>query len=254
MTITKKSISIWSISLKEFDSDLYSWKWLVDDATLSRIKLMRDKLSENHLKSQIILRLILFYYLQIAPHKIEFSKNAYGKPSLKTDYNYPPIHFNISHSGDILILAFSMNASIGIDVEIVRNISELNGVINMACTDFEQETIKNLKRSEQNNHFLKLWTSKEAFIKAIGLGLSFPLKNLEIIFSEKFIPCGVRVFNTEYEEKKTSFFYTEVENKYCFSCVSLGKELLFKEHFNRDLEKVISSIGEHNNLSSNKWA
>lgn len=103
--------------------------------------------------------------------KAEFSYNMYGKPYLK---NYPEIFFSISHTDSLVICAIS-DTEIGADCEKISRYDE--GVAEMICT--QKEYIALEKAHCKVEAFFKLWTLKESYIKAVGTGLSFPLKNIE---------------------------------------------------------------------------
>ena len=95
--------------------------------------------------------------------------NSYGKPFIE---GYP--YFNLTHAGEIVALA-SWGNEVGIDIEVIKEID---------LRDFETEMTtmewKRIKQSADINSFYKLWTQKEAVVKALGKGLSVPLKEFEI--------------------------------------------------------------------------
>ena len=106
---------------------------------------------------------------------IEYGNN--GKPSLK---DYPQIHFNISHSGELAIAAFS-DSEIGCDIEQVRKLKE--SVLN-SC--FTNEEISYINNSEDKDFaFTEIWTLKESFLKCLGLGIAFKLNKFSVIKNGK---------------------------------------------------------------------
>ncbi len=122
------------------------------------------------------LRLLLEHYLQRAASSFEFDLNAYGKPSLRSG----EIEFNLSHSGNIALCAFSKHSKIGVDTEFMRN--DVNPV-ELAEQFFSPHEIKCLQQADpldRLDRFYRCWTRKEAFVKAHGEGLSIPLDSFSV--------------------------------------------------------------------------
>ena len=90
------------------------------------------------------------------------------------------LHFNISHSNDIALLAFGKSYPIGIDVEFRRKNIEITEITKKFFTANEANAINGLSPELQVEHFFNYWTCKEAFIKAIGEGLSYSLSKFEV--------------------------------------------------------------------------
>jgi 4'-phosphopantetheinyl transferase len=98
-------------------------------------------------------------------------KNLYGKPSLR---NFPFLHYNISHSENYVVCIISDSRAVGIDVEKIRGFNPY--AAKKVCSLKELNNIYSKRDSDKE--FFRLWTLKESYIKAIGLGLSFPMKNV----------------------------------------------------------------------------
>jgi len=103
--------------------------------------------------------------------RLEFQYNQYGKPYIK---EYPNIFFSISHTDGLALCAIS-DAEIGADCEKIGNYDD--GVAKMISSTNEYEYLN--KTNDKNRMFFKLWTLKESYIKAIGMGLSMPLNSFE---------------------------------------------------------------------------
>ena len=106
-----------------------------------------------------------------------FSFNEFGKPFIQ-DNKYG-LQFNLSHCDDLIVFAFSRGNEIGVDIERIKKMEDMEGVANLCFTKFETEWMKNSKSSIET--FYKIWTIKEAFIKAIGRGFSFSPKDIELV-------------------------------------------------------------------------
>ncbi len=131
------------------------------------------------LMADVLVRYVIAEELKISNEKIEFGVNKYGKPFLKGNRNF---HFNVSHSGDWIVCAAD-NKPVGIDVEKIGPVE-----LEIAAQFFSDEEYKMLiakSPEDRQNFFFDLWTLKESYIKAIGKGLSIPLKSFTINFPDK---------------------------------------------------------------------
>lgn len=121
----------------------------------------------------------------IPESKQEFFYNKYGKPSLKDSCG---CHFNISHCEELAVCATAENP-IGVDAEKIRRFPER--VLRRCFTEREIKFVR--ESSSPETAFFQLWTLKESFVKAIGKGLSYPLKKAEFIIENNHITV-----NSEY--------------------------------------------------------
>lgn len=113
------------------------------------------------------------------------TKNRYGKPSL-TDF--PNIKYNISHADGISACIVS-EYECGIDCENVREYRPQ--VMKRAFSEDERNTVLSAPENERNLLFFRLWTLKEAYIKAIGMGLSFPMNKVNFSFENGRINSNI---------------------------------------------------------------
>lgn len=127
-----------------------------------------------------ILRLILARYLN-KNEMLEFDKNTYGKPHL---VHYPHLQFNLSHSGDTAMIAIGRQFPLGIDVEHF-SARPYHGIATNLFSTSEIQFLKNTHPSLLPLVFFTIWVQKEAFIKAVGMGLSYPTQQ----FSVPALPC-----------------------------------------------------------------
>ena len=139
-----------------------------------------------------LLRQLLAQYLAIDPSQVEFDYAEHGKPYLKND---PNIHFNLSHSCDMAAFAFCLQTDIGVDIEYMREQSNLAGMINHVASEKEMHELAALQGDELHNAFYRLWTRKEAFIKAVGRGLGMGLRSIHIGTQASATPLGVEYKN-----------------------------------------------------------
>jgi 4'-phosphopantetheinyl transferase len=125
------------------------------------------------------LRTLLGNYLNIEPSQIEFVYGQYGKPALKTGTYKTALDFNLSHSKDFAIYAFGLYRKIGIDLEHVHPIPDMDDFARQFFSHRENILINSLAGKQKEEVFFKIWTCKEAFLKANGSGLTVPIDQVE---------------------------------------------------------------------------
>ena len=152
-------------------------KLLSPDEKKRAQKFRFTKDSRNFIAARGILRTILGKYLEINPTEISFQYNEFGKPGMA---NNIPFHFNISHSQNIALFAFTNKFDIGVDVEFVNPNIEVKDIATNFFSANEVKKLLLLPEKQQRLGFFNCWTRKEAFIKAVGEGLSFPLNQFEV--------------------------------------------------------------------------
>lgn len=122
------------------------------------------------------MRLILSRYLNMDAAAIEFNFNKQGKPFI----NHPSLlEFNLSHSGEIALLAVGKRFPVGIDLEIFSSRPYIS-IGNTLFSETEIDALKQAPDSMKALTFFHLWAQKEAFIKAGGLGLSYPTTEFSV--------------------------------------------------------------------------
>ncbi len=139
-------------------------------ARAARFVFKRDRL--RFISAHAGLRLVLSGLLDIAADAIEFAADENGKPRIAGDT--PPLYFNLSHSHDVAAVAVSASFEVGLDIEMLRP-ADLAGVVSMFAPR-EQNALRSLPAA----YVFDVWTRKEAYMKAIGLGLTLPLDSFEV--------------------------------------------------------------------------
>ncbi len=125
------------------------------------------------------LRKILCYYFPLQAEQFIFAYSPHGKPSIAYPKNPNAIQFNISHSGEIALYGLSCQYELGIDIETISD-RPTDGLAQRFFAPEEAAQLMRLHQGERKKSFYDVWTQKEAFIKALGLGLSYPLTNFEV--------------------------------------------------------------------------
>lgn len=127
-----------------------------------------------------ILRAMLGSYLQRHPAQIQFTYTQRGKPCLSGLSSNEELHFNLAHSEELAIFAVSRIRGIGIDVEKLRPMSDVEGIAERFFSEHESRQLQSLPAPEKQAGFFNLWTRKEAWLKATGEGIGEMLNQVEV--------------------------------------------------------------------------
>lgn len=154
-----------------------------EEARRQRFLSIRDQ--ERFLLARASLRRVLAKYVALAPEALRFRYGAHGKPRLEEAdgriHSGPdPVCFNLTHSGDLAVCAVSRNVELGVDIEVPRPLPNAQDLAKRFFTSRESATLEGLGSEERLQEFLRLWTCKEAYLKAIGKGLAKPLHQVEV--------------------------------------------------------------------------
>ena len=154
---------------------------LLSEDEKTRASLMANTfLKSRFLSFRIFLRCLLSLYIGSGPQEVCFSYNEYGKPMLGGG----DVLFNISHSGDLAVAAFSGRNELGVDVERIKPIPEAVEIARNFFSRIETRWIGAVNGMERWKRFLRCWVIREACVKAIGTGLSMPLNSFEVCLPE----------------------------------------------------------------------
>jgi 4'-phosphopantetheinyl transferase len=135
------------------------------------------------------LRRILAHHTGVAPEALVFSYGAQGKPSVGG------IEFNLSHSGDVGVVALTRAAPVGIDVERIRPMDDLDGMARISFSPNERHNLQGLSGADKQEAFFRCWTRKEAYVKATGDGLGMPLDSFDVDLGDH--PAPIRFASRE---------------------------------------------------------
>ncbi|MEZ4265863.1 MAG: 4'-phosphopantetheinyl transferase superfamily protein [Myxococcota bacterium] len=142
----------------------------------SRFRFARHRLAWEAARGG--LREVLGGYVGKAPAELEFAVATDGKPSLVGGRG---LRFNLSHTDDLVVLAMTRGGELGVDVEARRSVPERAAIAQTHFTATERALLAAAERDGDGERcFLRLWTRKEALIKAVGIGLGYPLPRVDV--------------------------------------------------------------------------
>lgn len=177
-TLTENSVQLWlaPVAMTYDVAQLAAYETLLNDderARWQRFHYAVDR--QRFLVGRAFMRTVLAECLGHGdPANLQFSFNAHGKPELAGSHQ-GQLHFNLSHTDAMLVLAVNRRHAVGVDVEAVTRKVELLALAKRYFAGHEYEDLANLDEAAQRERFFALWTLKEAWLKARGLGLHIPL-------------------------------------------------------------------------------
>ena len=127
-----------------------------------------------------LLRLLLARYVDCAPADLAFAYGPHGKPELAVPSGDPPVTVSWSHSSGLGLYALARGRRVGVDVEARRDLPEAGGVADLCFSPRERSALAARPRGDLTAAVLRGWTVKEAYVKAVGAGLSRPLDSVEV--------------------------------------------------------------------------
>ncbi|NWJ47673.1 MAG: 4'-phosphopantetheinyl transferase superfamily protein [Chloroflexi bacterium] len=181
-SLQENEVQVWKIELTQARLLLPLFNEYLTSEEIERAKRYRRiQDGERFIIARGLLRHLLGQYLNENPTKIKLSTLAHGKPALSQTTYQKPVEFNISHSGELALLAFSTEMRLGIDLEQINIAIEYSSIARNFFSVSEIRLLEELPLSEKPKYFFRLWTIKEAYLKACGKGLTFPLDQVEIV-------------------------------------------------------------------------
>jgi 4'-phosphopantetheinyl transferase len=169
-------IHVWTVPLTGSPETIAACRDLLSSEERARAdRFVFPHLRDSYALSQGALRLLLASYLTIPPHEIRLASGPKGKPSLLDE---PHLDFNKSHSKGLALYAFTNDCAVGIDVEELRQLPDFQQIASGFFCPLEAQELASVKDTAAA--FFRCWTRKEAYIKAVGDGLSIPLDEFQV--------------------------------------------------------------------------
>jgi len=174
---------VWRIPLEVHAAPAREFSDLLTAAEQARAaRFVRDEDRCRFQIARVATRRILGKYLDMPPARVGIDPDGRGKPQL--DVGILPagrrMNFNVSHSGDWILAAFAREFPLGIDIESLRRAGATEDLVEYLMSDGERRAFNALPQDKRADAFLKCWTSKEAFLKGVGVGLSAALRSIEV--------------------------------------------------------------------------
>jgi 4'-phosphopantetheinyl transferase len=165
---------------------------LSEEERLRAQKFKFAHITDLFVQAHAALRILAARKLRVEPGSIVFSTGSFGKPRID---RAPDFGFNLSHSGNMAVIAFASGCDVGVDVEQIRELSDFDEIIQRYFSIAEIAEFRSVERGFRKEAFFSAWTRKEAYIKAKGEGLSIPLDSFSVSLRPGAaptltVPCG----------------------------------------------------------------
>jgi len=186
----RNNLDVWRIYIPDFIDKINDEIHILNDEEIDKSAAFvqeADKL--RFLIGKIYLKKLLANYLNIHPKEVGFSFNEHKKPFLT---KLPSLNFNVSHSGDFVVIGFSNRWLVGVDVEVMNTNVDLYSMIYSTMSSVEVHTILNSESPREM--FYNHWTRKEALLKCVGIGLTDSLQDFSVCDGLNLVPSDLASF------------------------------------------------------------
>jgi 4'-phosphopantetheinyl transferase len=181
--LDSREICLWTVRLDaspdNFDRCLSS---LSPDETARADRFHFSRHRRAFVLGRAALRALLGGYLGLGAMEIQFVYGPQGKPALAPRLENPacPMQFNAANSGNLAAYAFTIGCQIGVDIERHRELPDLENIAHRFFAPEEAAELRELPAAEKLSAFYHCWSRKEAYLKALGGGLSIPLQSFRV--------------------------------------------------------------------------
>jgi len=172
-------LSVWWAALPDFEPGPHPLEWRLPSDEQQRAARFRVVVArQRFVLGRVMLREILGRQLEADPTGISLTEGERGKPFLAAPAGISRIYFNLSHSGDVVTLAVAPT-EVGVDVESLRQVTNAERLARRFFSPAEHKLVCELDGPDRDHAFLRIWTQKEAYLKATGLGVGMAVREVE---------------------------------------------------------------------------
>jgi 4'-phosphopantetheinyl transferase len=173
-------VHIWRINANESNTAALAGSASEQElAHAKRFRFSKDR--DEFITGRGFRRYILSSYLEIPLHAVQFRQGQYGKPELVNRMHGSRLTFSISHSCGMILSAITVDKEVGIDIEFIDSKVDFRRLEPLVFSPSEVMWLSQVSDQERQRNYFQCWTRKEAFLKALGEGLSDRIRQLEII-------------------------------------------------------------------------
>jgi 4'-phosphopantetheinyl transferase len=179
--LTFDLVHVWSVVLDQPDEVCRRLRaWLSPDECQRADRYRGPSLGRRFVVGRGALRDVLSRYIGTGPEVIRFATGPFGKPAIDLPHAPIGLRFNLSHSHGLGVIAVGMGRELGIDVEILRSFENMDAIAGRFFAPAERAAYAAQPIGQRPLAFFRAWTRKEAYLKAIGSGITVPLDSFEV--------------------------------------------------------------------------
>lgn len=149
-----------------------------ESAREQRFRFLEDR--QSYLLAHALVRSALSRLCGVEPGALAFESGEHGRPELIEPACQPRLRFNLSHTRGLVACAVGLEHDLGVDVEHIERRLEIDSLAASVFSEHERAALDQLPDERRRERFFQLWTLKEAYIKAVGVGLSLPLRAITL--------------------------------------------------------------------------
>ena len=156
---------------------------------------------------------------KIRAQEIILEQNEHGKLYLKNSW----LQFNLSHSHELALFAFAYDQAVGIDVEFIRKEFIIDDIVKRFFSKREITALFALPKNEQQQAFFNCWARKEAFIKALGVGIFYPLDQFDVAVTRSDGSKELHIHDMKEQANNWHLYALNLAENYAAALVTMGE-------------------------------
>ena len=225
LPVTSSEIQVWRIHLARPSVEILRLqKVLSADEQSQAARFHFDRDQRRFVIRRAVRRQLLAAQLETSPATIQIESANFQKPKIVSPENSKRLRFNCSHSADWALIAVAREREVGVDLEQHRPLPDAEDLAGKIFSDAENRELTALPPALKLQGFFNGWTRKEAFVKAIGLGLSYPLNRFSVSLSPNRPAAILEVADNPPALEKWSMISLELNPDYSAALVFEGKK------------------------------
>jgi len=183
--LTGAEAHIWLVRLDEVGQNWPDWEQVLAPGEIAKAERFLEPADRfRFAASRAVLRRFLGYYLDLPPARFQFVHNRFGKPALAEPDRTARLNFSVARSHELALFGFAVGRPIGVDIEWMRADMQFQHLAGGICSAAEIGKLGSLPECPCLQALYECWVLKEAYLKALGVGLSFPPQRVGIAFDD----------------------------------------------------------------------